>query len=120
MVKPIFFSMLSAGAFSGDERLTKVFTHKILESVCPTCGKILNGVTNVRPNEEARPVPGDFTLCIECRSLLRFGDDLQLVGVTSKDLEGVSEEDLEMIKKARQFASEIRSQPKARSRRPQH
>jgi hypothetical protein len=40
-------------------------------SVCPVCLYELNGVTNMTSRDE--PAVGDFTICINCRSVLRFG-----------------------------------------------
>ena len=50
------------------ERLTT----KLPEARCPNCGKVLDAVTSVF--EEARPRPGDISLCIYCGVGLRFID----------------------------------------------
>jgi hypothetical protein len=41
---------------------------------CPVCFHKLDGVSNLQGKEPPRP--GDFTICIECASVLRFTDTL--------------------------------------------
>jgi hypothetical protein len=43
---------------------------------CPSCFKLLNGVTNMEGQE--KPKPGDCTVCMGCASVLRFTEDMQL------------------------------------------
>lgn len=42
---------------------------------CPTCGKNLDAVT-VMTNENVKPRPDDFTICIYCQTPLVFTKDL--------------------------------------------
>lgn len=50
---------------------------RVPESPCPNCGHVMNGATDPE-DEDAVPVPGDATVCIDCAALLVFGPELQL------------------------------------------
>lgn len=43
---------------------------------CPVCFKVLDGVTALTGG--VAPVRGDFTICLYCRSVLRYGEGMQL------------------------------------------
>jgi hypothetical protein len=43
---------------------------------CPVCSYKLDGVTNMTSRDA--PTVGDFTVCIDCRSVLRFGLGMKL------------------------------------------
>lgn len=63
---------------------------------CPGCLFELDGVHCF--GDESRPEPGDFTVCIQCAMLLRFGDDMVLVQAALADVdESVREEFAKMI-----------------------
>jgi hypothetical protein len=44
--------------------------------VCPFCSYTLDAVTNLTGQDQ--PQEGDFTVCIGCRGVLRFGHNLTL------------------------------------------
>jgi hypothetical protein len=44
--------------------------------LCPCCGYALDAVSSL--NRDASPEEGDFTVCIECCSILRFDANMQL------------------------------------------
>jgi hypothetical protein len=44
--------------------------------ICPVCSYALDAVTNMGGRD--RPRVGDFTVCIECHSVLRFGVGMEL------------------------------------------
>jgi hypothetical protein len=46
------------------------YTGRMRPSICPVCSWPLDGVTNLTSRDA--PVVGDFTVCINCRSVLRF------------------------------------------------
>lgn len=50
---------------------------EIRASFCPYCFRLLDAASNVEG--EGAPQPGDFTLCIECSSVLRFDEEMNLV-----------------------------------------
>jgi hypothetical protein len=46
------------------------YTGRMRPSICPVCSWPLDAVTNMTSRDE--PGVGDFTVCINCRSVLRF------------------------------------------------
>lgn len=48
-----------------------------LPNQCPVCLHEHDAATSVGPNDGA-PAPGDFTVCIECASILRWTDGMRL------------------------------------------
>jgi hypothetical protein len=44
---------------------------------CPRCFKLLDA-TSALTHADDVPVPGDYTVCIQCAAVLRFGTGLQL------------------------------------------
>jgi hypothetical protein len=47
------------------------YTGRMPPSICPVCSWPLDASTNMTGHEA--PGVGDFTVCINCRSVLRFG-----------------------------------------------
>jgi hypothetical protein len=45
-------------------------------SICPICFHKLDGIANMTGHE--KPEPGDFTVCVGCRSVLKFGPGMGL------------------------------------------
>jgi hypothetical protein len=53
---------------------------RIVESACPNCFHRLDAVDSVGEGGECiPPLPGDFTICIACFSVLRFDDNMHLL-----------------------------------------
>jgi hypothetical protein len=52
---------------------------------CPTCGHCLDTHSNVT-GEEA-PEPGDFSVCIKCATILRFGEQKILRKANQSDFD---------------------------------
>ena len=52
-------------------------TTQIKPSFCPTCFRLLDAVSSVY--DPSAPVPGDFTICIDCCSVLQFDASMTLV-----------------------------------------
>lgn len=52
--------------------------------LCPKCGIKLDMATGAVG--EAKPEPGDFSMCIECGALLRFDDTLHSRIATAADI----------------------------------
>src|SRR5438477_16594 len=50
---------------------------------CPSCGKPLDGATGI--DVDARPKPGDITICGYCRHLMLFADDLTVRELTDAE-----------------------------------
>jgi hypothetical protein len=67
---------------------------------CPVCQALLDGVTKISTKrvEDDNPCEGDFSVCIYCGSMLRFGIGLTLYEVTRQDLKQLLDEDPEVFK----------------------
>jgi hypothetical protein len=52
------------------------YTGQMPLSICPVCSHRLDGVTNLTSRDAPRV--GDFTVCVECRTVLRFGLGMKL------------------------------------------
>jgi hypothetical protein len=60
----------------------------VTASVCPECGAYVDSATCI--NEEgAQPEVGDFTICIRCHVLLKFGYDYKLEPATKAEFDDV-------------------------------
>ena len=53
---------------------------------CPGCGTELTGAARPNANDTTRPVPGDYSVCIKCRTPCRFDQNMQLVALTEADI----------------------------------
>ena len=58
--------------------------HQIIESSCPSCGEAMTGAAGVESDDA--PTPGDISVCLYCRALLVFGNDLKLRMPTDAEL----------------------------------
>jgi len=75
------------------------------QSDCPVCGMGLNAHTNT--TDRTAPKRGDYTVCLYCQSVLRFGlFELR----TLTDRERVEAERDPNIRKAREMVAEIHRQ----------
>lgn len=61
-------------------------THRVPESACPTCGKVMDMAT-ATDGSGVSPVEGDVTVCIGCGDALSFGPGLSLVPLRWEDLD---------------------------------
>jgi hypothetical protein len=56
---------------------------RITGSTCPRCHKQIDGGTRI--NDEgggsAQPLPGDFSVCLYCGTLLRYDEQLRSIAV---------------------------------------
>lgn len=52
---------------------------------CPCCKKKVDGYQSV--DHEEQPKPGDVTICVYCRSVLRFNDGMGLEIATAEDMQ---------------------------------
>lgn len=68
---------------------------------CPNCGYKMDKAAD--PTDNCRvPNRGDFTLCLACTALLRFGDDLLFRKTTDEDVKELDAEQLRFIERARE------------------
>lgn len=61
-------------------------THQVPQSKCPMCGHVFNLASGFG---DAKPEPGDLSVCIKCACVLRFDDTLQLVDLSTQELEAL-------------------------------
>jgi hypothetical protein len=74
--------------------------HQIPEIRCLQCDSLLNHASD---NEGgSAPNPGDFTICLYCKHIMAFKDDLTLRALTS--VEQVEADMDESVREAREFA----------------
>ena len=57
-----------------------------LPDCCPSCGYVTQCVSNITGQEDARPRPGDFTVCIRCAKVLVFNENLKMRFPTGEEL----------------------------------
>lgn len=76
---------------------------KVQEDHCPTCGYFFDSGTIAVGDETLRPGIGDFTICVNCGELLRYGEGFFVQEVEPEDLEGLDAEQRRMITKAQMF-----------------
>ena len=62
---------------------------RIKPSPCPYCGYSLSAASN--PLDQI-PLPGDLTMCANCRNLLEFDEDMKPIK-TNQDLKVIDKED---------------------------
>lgn len=75
--------------------------HHVSETgTCPACGAPLTRATNADPGVTAAPVPGDFTVCIQCGDVLCFGDDMSLHKASPSELRTLHPDDRRVLSRA--------------------
>jgi hypothetical protein len=57
------------------------------------CGATLDAVTILNNEGKPQPVPGDYTVCLYCATMLRFKIDLSVRVVTREDLKELLDEE---------------------------
>jgi hypothetical protein len=65
---------------------------RVKESICPNCGKQLDAATSCYGAKE-KPHSGDFSVCLYCAAILRFGDDLNLCLPKKEELTTIAVEE---------------------------
>lgn len=79
---------------------------RVPASACPKCGAVLDAATEV--SRRGPPREGDFTVCIECLSLLTFEAGLTLRRLTEEEFAGLPAETVENLDRIRQAIVEPR------------
>jgi len=69
---------------------TKMVLNPARKQNCPSCDNRINSASSEDSNE--CPKPGDFSLCLNCRTILVFGDAMDLRLATSEEKEMVRED----------------------------
>lgn len=75
---------------------------------CPCCLYDMDGATCISSKEKVSPLPGDFTLCINCGALLTFDKDVDLEQPTEEQIETIWPEDMEKIRMAQTWIKQMR------------
>lgn len=83
------------------------------KSKCPYCDKEHDGASSP---EGATPNPGDYCICIWCASMLKFGDNMELLPVSKYEMNTLNNEHSEFMAKMRLMQRAVRSM----DRRPKH
>jgi hypothetical protein len=79
---------------------------KLPESQCPYCEHKFNGALSP---EGATPSPGDFSICRECVSILRFGDNMELLAVTADEISALKTQAPEFIEQLERMQKAVRA-----------
>lgn len=70
-------------------------TNEMLPAQCPGCGYEVNAATSL--HEEARPMIGDFTVCLNCGTVSVFGAGFKLTKPTAEELDALRVEEPEVF-----------------------
>jgi hypothetical protein len=73
---------------------------------CVACFHKLEATTATAGDLDAKPNPGDFTICFYCGTPMRFGATLQLQGVTPQELDELPDEDRRSLLRVMRAVSE--------------
>lgn len=77
-------------------------SRKTKESECLCCYKKLNGACSVGSN--AKPRPGNISICIYCGHIMAYGKELRLRELTDKEMYDVAGmKEIIQIQKARKY-----------------
>jgi len=60
------------------------------KQTCPVCGILLNAASHF--DGESSPEPGDMTVCSVCKTILAFGEAMDLRLATPEEIKEVEEE----------------------------
>jgi hypothetical protein len=63
-------------------------SRKVQASRCKACGYRTDAATSV--GSDAKPKPGDFTVCIRCGHVMAFDDKLKLRNLTSEEMNTIA------------------------------
>lgn len=72
--------------------------HRVPNMDCLACGSALNHVGD----QQTPPNPGDFTICLYCKNIMAFRDDLSLRPLTPQEMEECKTD--EGVQEAKDFA----------------
>jgi hypothetical protein len=60
---------------------------RVPESACLNCGHLLNALGTGDLNVEAKPEPGDVTVCIKCGAVMKLDQDLRPRGMSDQEMD---------------------------------
>ena len=65
--------------------MSEMITYKIPPSVCPVCGTQMEGATSLEDEDRSGPTPGALGICWYCATILKYGENLELMKVSDSD-----------------------------------
>jgi hypothetical protein len=87
--------------------------HRVKESQCPTCKKVLSAAAEIHGGN-AQPKPGDLSVCFYCGSFIRFMPDMQLRLMTIEEIAEWDDNTRIAMMRMRQEALEFRESHRQR------
>lgn len=85
--------------------------HKMDHGPCPYCGAAVDMVSPISGTSPMRPGPGDFTICVFCRRISRYDDDLKQQRLTPANEDELRGSELwPMIQGARRLLADVEHQ----------
>lgn len=72
-----------------------IASHRTPETKCPFCGETLDAATGIGSSS---PSPGDISVCVKCRSWLRFTEDLTLRPFEDADFKEIDPDTLNLLR----------------------
>ncbi len=78
-------------------------------SFCPSCGQNLDAATAVDPLDKARPKPGDYSVCLDCTSFLRFTDDYTVRLMTEAEVASMDDENRNLLVRVRKRIQQVKA-----------
>lgn len=76
-------------------------------SHCPACGHRTNALG--RLPDDARPKPGDLSVCIECLSVSEIGEDFRMTIATPDRLAGLAPEEAAEVRQTQALLAAARA-----------
>lgn len=70
----------------GEAKRRVLRDYRMAPTNCVNCGKELDAAASVDTGEVRPPRPGDLTVCMDCRHLMVFGDDMKFRNPTEKEM----------------------------------
>lgn len=69
--------------------------------LCPSCGAVVDGATQINGDAEGLPDPGDLSMCIYCGKYLLFTEGLELRLLTEAEVCDLPEHARTLLQRAR-------------------
>lgn len=79
-----------------------MINYRTTECRCPNCNAVLNTASELSDLDEARgPKIGDFSVCMRCAEIVRFGPSMTLYQPSGDELRELPRETLDTVMKAK-------------------
>lgn len=92
------------------------FGTRVRKSACPVCKYEMDAATCLS-HPESGPKAGDYSICIECAAVLRFGPGMELVEADKVDMaemEYRQPREFAMLKKGQRLVKEMAAETRGR------